>query len=162
MGCGFSDLKALKSYHLLVPRLPLPSHSSQGLLHPFYSPEYPKPWLLSPNPRSFRSFGNFSPAAHTVPSEVLFQQALVVCGVGWGCLLSRSAQRELEAWGCGSRLWGQYLSTSHPQAQASLAADYFILSISIVPTSQSLGREVCEVASIMQQGQGMGTKSSIG
>lgn len=60
-------------------------------------------------------------------------------------LLSRSPQRELEAWGCGSRLWGLRLSTPHPQAQASLAVDYYILSLQTVPTPGP-GAEMCGVA----------------
>lgn len=50
----------------------------------------------------------------------------------WGCRqLSRSPQRELGAWGCGSRCWGLRCSRSPPQA----GAPWLWTTVSSVPAS---------------------------
>lgn len=107
MGCEFSEPNALKFHQLLAPLLPLP----QSLLtvSPLPLPFSQNPPALAPfskRPGPFHFFGNFAPAACMVPFLGPIPAGLG--GVGrWVCLLLfRSPQRELEAWGCGSRLWG--------------------------------------------------------
>lgn len=117
------------------------------------TPQNPQPGPFLPAPCSFPSLRNFPPATHTVPFLGPIQAGL---GGGGVCLLlSRSPQRELGAWGCGSRLWGPHLNRPPPQARTSLAADYCIFNPKINHRSWSLGQG-CGLASKIGQFGGSG------